>query len=196
MLDAVANDNLDGKIIRVGNLMSRHSDGEFQINSITNGFMRNLRAYAAIGKFPISQMDEIVEFSPIDFTAAAVMCLAGTNSKFTVYHACNGHKVEMGDVVAALNRCSIKIAVVKDSEFNTALNEALRDDKKNMLVSGLISYLSSDSEQSEAYIGYNNSFTNKALYRLGFKWPITNETYLKNAFEALDTLGYFEGRFE
>lgn len=196
VLDAVANDNLDGKIIRVGNLMSRHSDGEFQINSITNGFMRNLRAYAAIGKFPISQMDEIVEFSPIDFTAAAVMCLAGTNSKFTVYHACNGHKVEMGDVVAALNSCSIKIDVVKDSEFNTALNEALRDDKKNMLVSGLISYLSSDSEQSEAYIGYNNSFTNKALYRLGFKWPITNETYLKNAFEALDTLGYFEGRFE
>lgn len=196
VLEAVTNDNLDGKIIRVGNLMSRHSDGEFQINSVTNGFMRNLRAYAAIGKFPVSLMDDIVEFSPIDFTAAAVMCLAGTNSKFTVYHACNGHKVEMGDVIAALNSCSIKIDVVKDSEFNAALSDALRDDKKNMLVSGLISYLSSDSEQSEEYIGYNNSFTNKALYRLGFKWPITNETYLKNAFEALDTLGYFEGRFE
>lgn len=196
LLEAVANDNLDGKIIRVGNLMSRHSDGEFQINSVTNGFMRNLRAYAAIGKFPVSLMDDIVEFSPIDVTAAAVMCLAGTNSKFTVYHACNGHKVEMGDVIAALNSCGIKIDVVKDSEFNSALKDALKDDKKNMLVSGLISYLSSDSEKSEAYIGYNNSFTNKALYRLGFKWPITNETYLKNAFEALDTLGYFEGRFE
>lgn len=196
VLEAVERDNLDGKIIRVGNLMSRHSDGEFQINSITNGFMRNLRAYAAIGKFPISQMDEIVEFSPIDFTANAVMCLAGTNSKFTVYHACNGHKVEMGDVVASLNSCGIKIDVVKDSEFSTALNNALRDDRKNMLVSGLISYLSSDSDHTEAYIGYNNSFTNKALYRLGFKWPITNEMYLKNAFEALDTLGYFEGRFE
>lgn len=196
VLEAVANDGLDGKIIRVGNLMSRHSDGEFQINSITNGFMRNLRAYAAIGKFPVSQMDEIVEFSPIDFTAAAVMCLAGTNSKFTVYHACNGHKVEMGDVIAALNSCGIKIDVVKDSEFNSALNETLRDDKKNMLISGLISYLSSDSENSGEYIGYDNSFTNKALYRLGFKWPITNETYLKNTFEALDTLGYFEGRFE
>lgn len=196
VLDAVANDSLDGKIIRVGNLMSRHSDGEFQINSITNGFMRNLRAYAAIGKFPISLMDDIVEFSPIDYTAAAVISLAGTNSKFTVYHACNGHKVEMGDVIAALNRCAIKIDVVKDSEFTSALNDALKDDKKNMLVSGLISYLSSDSEQHEEYIGYNNSFTNKALYRLGFKWPITNEKYLENAFEALDTLGYFEGRFE
>lgn len=196
VLEAVANDKLDGKIIRVGNLMSRHSDGEFQINSVTNGFMRNLRAYAAIGRFPLSQMDEIVEFSPIDFTAAAVRRLAGTNSKFTVYHACNGHKVEMGDVIAALNSCGIGIDVVREEEFTAALNSAMRDEKKNMLVSGLISYLSSDSGQSREYIGYSSSFTTKALYRLGFKWPITNEAYLKNAFEALDTLGYFEGRLE
>lgn len=196
VLEAVVNDHLDGKIIRVGNLMSRHSDGEFQINSITNGFMRNLRAYAVIGKFPVSQMDEIVEFSPIDFTAAAVMCLAGTNSKFTVYHACNGHKVEMGDVIEALNSYGIRIEVVRDKEFTEALHDALRDEQKNMLVSGLISYLSSDSDQTGEYIDYNNAFTNKALYRLGFKWPITDETYLKNAFEALDTLGYFEGRFD
>ena len=63
-------------------------------------------------------------------------------------------------------------------------------------ISGLISYMSSDSEQSGEYIGYDNSFTTKALYRLGFKWPITNEKYLENAFEALDTLGYFDGRFD
>ena len=196
VLEAVANDGLDGKIIRVGNLMSRYSDGEFQINSITNGFMRTLRGYAVIGKFPISQMDEIVEFSPIDYTAAAVMCLGGTNSKFTVYQACNGHKVEMGDVIEVLNSCGIKIEVVRDDEFAAAMNEALKDDKKNMLISGLISYMSSDSEQSGEYIGYDNSFTTKALYRLGFKWPITNEKYLENAFEALDTLGYFDGRFD
>lgn len=37
VLEAVSN-GLDGKVIRVGNLMSRNSDGEFQINFITNGF--------------------------------------------------------------------------------------------------------------------------------------------------------------
>lgn len=195
-LEAIARGELDGKIIRVGNLMSRHSDGEFQINSVTNGFMRNLRAYAAIGKFPVSQMDEIVEFSPIDFTAAAVVRLAGTNPAFTVYHACNGHKVEMGDVIEALNSCGITVRVVKDEEFSVSLKKALKDDSKNMLVSGLIAYLSSGDETSAEYIGYDGSFTTKALYRLGFKWPITNEIYLKNAFEALNTLGYFYGRFE
>ena len=37
VLEAVSS-GLDGKVIRVGNLMSRNSDGEFQINFITNGF--------------------------------------------------------------------------------------------------------------------------------------------------------------
>ncbi len=124
------------------------------------------------------------------------MRLAGTSPEFTVYHACNGHKVEMGDVIEALNSCGITVRVVKDEEFNASLKEALKDDSKNMLVSGLIAYLSSGDETSAEYIGYDGSFTTKALYRLGFKWPITNENYLKNAFEALNTLGYFYGRFE
>lgn len=123
------------------------------------------------------------------------MCLAGKNSKFTLYHACNGHRVEMGDVIETLNKCGVKIDVVKDEQFKEALSHAMKDDKKNMLISGLISYMSSNSENTRELIGYDNSFTIKALYRLGFKWPITNERYLENAFTALDTLGYFDGRF-
>ena len=193
VLEAVANNNLDGKIIRVGNLMSRHSDGEFQVNANTNGFMRFLRAYATIGKFPVSRMDEAVEFSPIDYTAAAVMCLAGTNSKFTVFQACNGHYIEMGDVIDLLNKCGIKIDVVSSEKFIESLNRVLKDEKKNMLISGLISYATSDSDRTEEFIGYDNSFTTKALYRLGFKWPIINEKYLANALNALATLGFFDG---
>ena len=49
LLKAVDERGLDGRIVRVGNLMSRYSDGLFQINSVTNGFMRGLRAYAALG---------------------------------------------------------------------------------------------------------------------------------------------------
>lgn len=196
VLEAVASEKLDGKIIRVGNLMSRRSDGEFQVNARTNGFMRFLRAYAAIGKFPVSEMDASAEFSPIDSTAQAVVRLAGTNSKFTVFQACNGHTVEMGDVIELLNKCGIRVDVVKDEEFAEALNKALADEKKNMLISGLISYASSDKEKSEEYIGYDMSFTTKALYRLGFKWPIINEVYLENALKALASLGFFDGRMD
>ena len=77
VLEAVSN-GLDGKVIRVGNLMSRNSDGEFQINFITNGFLRSLRGYQAVGKFPIGGMHEVTEFSPIDSTALAVLRLVQT----------------------------------------------------------------------------------------------------------------------
>ena len=58
--------------------MSRNSDGEFQINFITNGFLRSLRGYQAVGKFPIGGMHEVTEFSPIDSTALAVLRLVQT----------------------------------------------------------------------------------------------------------------------
>ena len=192
MLEAISEGRLDGKVIRVGNLMSRHSDGEFQINFLTNGFMRTLRGYAIIGKFPVSAMDESVEFSPIDCTAEAIVALSATNSAFTVFHACNSHKVQMGDVIEAMNQCGMKIDVVTDEEFAQGLTEALSDEKKNMLVSGLVSSLSSDSQNSVKFIDYDNSFTVKLLYRLGFKWPITDGKYLRNSFMALKLLGFFD----
>ena len=56
-IEYIEKDSQAKKVIRVGNLMSQHSDGEFQINFIANGFMRTLRGYAVIGKFPVSAMD-------------------------------------------------------------------------------------------------------------------------------------------
>ena len=37
-----------------------------------------------------------------------------------------------------------------------------------------------------------HEFTNKTLYHLGYKWPITDTEYLTKAIESLDTLGFFE----
>ena len=74
VLEAVSS-GLDGKVIRVGNLMSRNSDGEFQINFITNGFLRSLRGYEAVGKFPVKGSRGSYRISPIDSTALAVLKL-------------------------------------------------------------------------------------------------------------------------
>ena len=43
ILTNVTTNNLKAKIVRVGNLMSRYSDGEFQINSLENAFMKQLK---------------------------------------------------------------------------------------------------------------------------------------------------------
>jgi nucleoside-diphosphate-sugar epimerase len=56
VLEACAVDGLDAKIMRVGNLMARASDGEFQANFNTNSFLGMLKAYSVIGSVPYEAM--------------------------------------------------------------------------------------------------------------------------------------------
>ena len=190
ILEAV-HDGLDAKIIRVGNLMSRNSDGEFQINFVTNGFLRGVRGYVAVGMFPISGMNESAEFSPIDSTAEAILKLAGTDKKFTVYHACNSHHIFMGDLIYAMQNHGFEIQIVSDEQFDKGVNDYAASHEDSEAVSGLIAYASRDEDQIYT-VGYKNQFTTEVLYRLGYKWPITDDNYLEHAIDALDKLGFFE----
>ncbi len=191
---AAVTKGMKGRIIRVGNLMSRVSDGEFQINSVTNGFMRTLRGYVALGKFPVSLLDAPAEFSPIDATAEAIVKLASSEGDFSVFHAYSSYVIQMADVIEQMNALGIWVDIVSDEAFQTALRSALDNDEKNELISGLIAYLSSDAEEGSVYIDADNSFTTKALYRLGFKWPMPDGNYLRNALKALATLGFFDNK--
>ena len=191
MLEAIHDKGLDGKIVRVGNLMSRQSDGEFQINSITNGFMRSLRGYYALGKFPISGLDDTTDFSPIDEVAKTILVLATAPKQFTVFHSANSHPVEMGDVVQAMNDSGLHIDNVNEKEFMDAVIDATNDEEKSKKVSALITYISNDNH-THSYILTDNRFTIKALYRLGYKWPITDQEYLVKAIKSLISLEFFE----
>ena len=190
VLEAVSA-GLDGKIIRVGNLMSRDSDGEFQINFITNGFLRSVRGYKAVGKFPVSSMHEVTEFSPIDSTALAVLTLAQTDRRFTVFHACNSHHIFMSDLIYAMRAHGFEIDVVRDGEFEAAVKDFAKNRQDSDAVSGLIAYTSHNEEEIYT-LDYGNGFTSQILYRLGYKWPITDDRYLESAIEALDRLTFFD----
>ena len=192
MIEAINDRGLDGKVVRVGNLMGRARDGEFQINSGTNNFMASLKAYASLGVFPVSGADSTIDFSPIDEVAKTILLLASTPSRYTLFHSANSHEVELGDVIEALNDYGFHIDIVKDEVFSAKLAEFMKDESKNMIVSSLISYSSSDTSVTRDYILSDNSFTIKALYRLGYKWPITDKRYLARAIASLATLGFFD----
>ena len=190
VLEAVSS-GLDGKVIRVGNLMSRNSDGEFQINFITNGVLRSLRGYKAVGKFPIGAMHEVTEFSPIDSTALAVLRLVQTDRRFTVFHACNSHHIYMADLIYAMRSHGFDIDIVSDEEFEAAVKEFAKNSDDSDVVSGLIAYTAHN--ENEIYtLDYSNRFTAQVLYRLDYKWPVTDDRYLESAIEALDRLAFFD----
>ena len=190
VLDAVSR-GLDAKIMRVGNLMARHIDGEFQINFRSSGFMRQLRGYKMLEAFPMSMMFTPVEFSEIGMTAEAILRLGGTDSKFTVFHPCNNHLVTMADVIYLMQKHGFNIEVVSDEQFQEKLNAAVEDPTRSESVGGLIAYMNNDTTVVRCMLDASIRFTTEALFRLGFKWPITSPEYLNSMIAALDGLGMF-----
>lgn len=184
-------EGVDAKIMRVGNLMSRYQDGEFQINFQTNGFMRQLRGYEELGKFPMEGMHAKVEFSPIGFVANLLLRLAGTPKQFCVFHPYNNHEIYMADVIANMNYAGLPIEITSNEEFQKELAKAMDDEKRADKVAGLIAYLQSDTKSHIEAVTCDNLFTTQAGYRLGFRWAITDKEYLQSIIEVLKGLEFF-----
>ena len=187
MLEAIRG-GLRGKIIRVGNLMGRHSDGEFQINFNTNAFMNALRGFTTIGKCPISHATDPMNFSPIDMTARAIVLLAGTNDGFTAFHADSRFGFDEMQLIEASNRCGLSIVPVQDEEYYSDYYRMLGDARINSKLQGLVTNDRPDLHMVDT----DNMFTANVLYRLGFSWPLVDSSYLERAIESLLTLDYFE----
>ncbi|MCR5685662.1 MAG: amino acid adenylation domain-containing protein [Lachnospiraceae bacterium] len=184
VLEAVSK-GLDAKIMRLGNLMGRHSDGEFQINFRSNAFIRSLSSYKHLGAMPYSLLNFGTDFSEIDMTAKAILALAGTDKKFTVFHPVNNHQVTYADIIYSMREYGFDMRCVEDDEFASLMESAPEH------TGALIAYNS--HEGSRRYIPDQDcSFTAAALYRLDFKWPVSGEKYLIKMLKALNELGMFE----
>lgn len=192
---AAAADGLDAKIIRVGNVMSRYSDGEFQIQPAASSFFRRVRGYVSVGMFPESCAGEMVELSPVDATAEAILRLAGTEKRFTVYHACSSSLISMGDLIQALRDHGFDIRAVDDAEFAQAVDgaESAQAVRGNCEACGAADGRTDDSsrEGAEYTVGYQNRFTGEVLRQLGYQWPENDGCYLEKSIDALDKLGFF-----
>ena len=87
------NGSLDAKIIRLGNITNRYSDGIFQINVTENSFLNRINSFLHIGCVPDYLADKYMEFSPVDLCAEAIVKLASSNTKFTIYHIYNNNPI-------------------------------------------------------------------------------------------------------
>ena len=178
---------MKGKVIRVGNLMGRYSDGEFQANNRTNAFINGLRGFINIGKCPISHSTDPMGFSPIDCTARAVVLLAGTNDKFTAFHADSRYTFDEMKLIEAVNNCGLKVTPVKDEEYYSDFYRMMADPQMNEKVSALLTNDRPDLHSVET----DNRFTANVLYRLGFSWPFIDTAYLERVIKSLDSLDFF-----
>ena len=179
---------LDVKIVRVGNLMSRYSDGLFQKNYQTNAFLNNIRSIKNIHAISNAMSRDEVEISPIDYVAKAVLTLAKTPEKCRVFNSLNNNIIHNADIIDALNSFGYGIRQVDNEEFIRICRENMDENIQGLITSDT-SIEDMDDESFEQYI--NTKQTTVILNSLGFSWPKPDGEYLKRLIEYLNKFDYF-----
>ncbi len=192
ILDAVALHGLNAKIMRVGNLAARSTDGEFQANFSTNSFMGRIRIYNMLGCCPYALRNKRVEFSPINEVAQAICLLATTPKECTVFHPYNIHGQFLGDVLTGLTSVGQGIKFVEQEDFQKAMDEAGQDPQKAKQMAALLAYKDMAHGQKTADVQRDNDYTTQVLYRLGFSWSPTSWDYVERMLTAIGGFGFFE----
>jgi len=190
VLEAAIEDDLEVKIMRVGNLMARSSDSEFQINFESNGFINRLKAFVTMGKMPYAMLSNNVEFSQIDITARSIIELSKTPRECIVFHPYNSHNVTFADIIEIISPLDLTIEPCEDDEYEKALKDALADKSRQEGVSGLITSIGSGKVKKQ-WLAVDNNYTTQVLYRLGINWPIISEEYIYTFIKYLDDLDFF-----
>ena len=192
ILDAVALHGLSAKIMRVGNLAARSTDGEFQANFSTNSFMGRIRIYNMLGCCPYAMRNKKVEFSPINEVAHAICLLTTTPKECTVFHPYNIHGQFLGDVLSGLTSVTGGIRFVEQEEFQQAMDEAGQDPQKAKQMAALLAYKDMAHGQKTADVQRDNDYTTQVLYRLGFSWSPTSWDYVERMLTSIGGFGFFE----
>jgi thioester reductase-like protein len=192
VLDAIALHKLNAKVMRVGNLAPRSTDGEFQINFQTNSAMGRIRVYQMLGCYPYELTGAPMEFSPINEVAKAIVLLSQTPQSCCLFHPFNDHYVHFGDVLAELGKIGEAPRQVETEAFGEALEAAKQDPEKAKRLSSLIAYQDMAHGQKAVIIPADNQYTSQVLYRLGFHWSPTSWDYVDQMLAAIAGFGYFE----
>ncbi len=190
LLEAAA-EGLDAKVIRVGTLAARESDGEFQINFLTNNFMGRLRSYSLLGCFPYAMIENQVCMGPIDRSCKAFLKLAKTAKECCVFNAVNNHTLPLGDIIRQMNKSVSRIEFVEYDVFADALNEAQKDPEKAAILSSMTAYMNTAHGKKIVALPCSSHYTTQILARMGFFWNASNEKYVDDFINVLRGFQFF-----
>lgn len=176
------------KIMRVGNLQGRSSDGEFQMNMRTNAFTRQLSAYIKMCAVPESVYHASVNFSPVDETAHMITVLAKTDLRHTVFHVYPPKEVEFSRLFASLEKMGHKIRVVPDGDFEELLQSMKQTEEGRAVAEGLLTERSGEGYRE---ILVTQEMTNCLLALAREAWLPVTEEYLNQYLNALEGMDMF-----
>ena len=182
--DYIINQGLRGKVIRMGNLTGRFSDGKFQPNAEENAFAQRIKTIIELGVLPENLLEFDVEFTPIDFAAEAIIKLIDTNSKFNTYHLFNDNHIKMKKLNEIFKSVGIDLNIITKEEMTELITNLINNDYSR--IQGIVQDLNSNKELDYTpNTKIKEDFTNFILSKKEFKWPIISEDYIKKYLKNL-----------
>ena len=193
VLENIANKNIDGLVLRLGNITSRQLDGTFQINPESNAFTSRLKTFISLGIIPESLLKQKLEFTPVDLCANAIIkCLQNRSNYISVLHLYNKNHITVNILLRTIKSLGYNVKVLKDTRFSQYIKDNLSNEILKENIKGIITDLSPDkklSYQTNTYI--KSDFSVNFLLRCKFKWIKIRKDYIIKYINYLKSINYF-----
>ncbi|MDF2865617.1 MAG: non-ribosomal peptide synthetase [Clostridia bacterium] len=186
ILDEISENRLNAKIMRMGNLTGRYTDGKFQPNVEENAFANRIKTLINLKVMPENLLDFYMEFTPIDFASDAVMKLARTSREYSVFHLFNDKHAKMRYVINTLKNIGIDIKIISKQDMTLLMEKYLNSNESSEDISGIIADLNKNKElEYKTNIKVLSTFTKDFLKELNFEWPNIDVNYILKYIEYL-----------
>ena len=156
---AARDEGLPVRILRLGRLVGRHTDGQFQLAYQDNAFWRICQGLLQVGMLPAALAEMSVEVSAVDECARAAALICTTT--LCVAHLANPHPLTFKEIFYDLPQ-------VSDAQFQQQLKTKQKHDA---LLGSLIEEMNALQKQPPQ-IQADCTLTLNALRQVEFTWSI------------------------
>lgn len=186
ILNAIAN-GVDAYILRLGNLMPRLCDGQFQENINENAFITKVALFMKLGIVPEYLLENQLEFTPVDIAANAIYKIVTNFSKTNrIFHVYNHNVVTLKDYFDIIKEFGYKMDVVPDTIFKKQILEILKNEQKKINLQNIVSDLDNNYHLNyNSDITLNSNFTISYLKNCKFDWPKISNDYISKFIELI-----------
>jgi thioester reductase-like protein len=177
---ALTTKGLSLKIVRLGNLSPRFSDGALQQQYEKNVTMALLRTVALVGCYPHEAQNVMLDFTPVDEAAKALLLLAETPGNCDVYHLFNPQLLSMGELSSMLKFVGVIAEPVHQAIFEERISRLMQQSAMATKLTAALAWYKELPMPDITFRNHpDNQKTEALLSRCRYQWPVLTASYFQ-----------------
>lgn len=176
---------LIGKVLRIGIVSGRFTDGIFQKNISENAFYNRIKSIISLGTISEKMLSQHIEFTPVDYCSKAIVLLAqnsiGDNK---IYHLYNHNLSSIEEIINISKELGMNLEVVDNQKFKDFIINISQNHSLSSSLSGIINDFNFNMSSSleinyDFTVKIKSNFTTNILSKLNFEWPKISDEYIR-----------------